>query len=523
MAKKPSEQIVANAKTRYEQLKTNRQTALERGRTNSKLTIPGLVPDDGQAPNATFDQPYQSLGARAVNNLAAWLLVTLFPPDQQFFRMSVHEDTAEELGGDLAEVKMALNRISSKAQLLVETSASRPIFMEVLRHLIVAGNALLFFPLDKGSPRMWRIDQYVVLRDDRGGLLECVVHEKVYPSTLSDEVIAACKVEIEPGRENEKLVDLYTHVKRVGDDIVNYQEINGIVVPGSEGKAPRDQAGWMALRWQAIPGSDYGRAHVSEYIGDLLSLEDLNKAIIQFAAIASRIVYLVDPNAMVDVEELAAADSGDFLTGYIDKVQALQLDKTMDFSVASQVAERIELRLSHAFMLQSGTVRDAERVTAEEIRAMAQELENVLGGVYTVLSAEFQLPLVRRLLWVLVRNGEAPELPKSVTPTIVTGFEAMGRNHSANKLRAWMSDMVNIYGPEVIKQITDPSEVGRRFADSHGIEAVDTLIKTAEALEQEQAAAMQQQAAMAAVPAVAKAGADAMVAPEQGAAPPPEM
>src|SRR3546814_7961467 len=84
------------------------------------------------------------------------------------------------------------------------------------------------------------------------------------------------------------------------------------------------------------------------------------------------------------------------------------------FSVASQVAERLELRLSHAFMLQSGTVRNAERVTAEEIRAMAQELENVLGGVYTVLSAEFQLPLIRRILYVLIRQGEAPELPKSV-------------------------------------------------------------------------------------------------------------
>src|SRR3546814_2492606 len=123
----------------------------------------------------------------------------------------------------------------------------------------------------------------------------------------------------------------------------------------------------------------------------------------------------------------------DTLFPYTTLFRSLQLDKTMDFSVASQVAERLELRLSHAFMLQSGTVRNAERVTAEEIRAMAQELENVLGGVYTVLSAEFPLPLIRRILYVLIRQGEAPELPKSVVPTVVTGFEAMGRNHRARK------------------------------------------------------------------------------------------
>lgn len=513
---KTSEKLVANAKARYQQLTGGRSTTLDRGRANSALTIPGLVPEDGQDSNASFSQPYQSLGARCVNNLAAWLLVTLFPPDQHFARISIHEDTAQELGGNLSEVKNALNRIASKAQLLIETSASRPIFMEALRHLVVAGNCLLHIPLDAGPPRMFRLDQYVVMRDERGGLLEAVVKERVYPSTLSDEVIATCKVEMEKGKENDKLIELYTHIKRMGDDVVHYQEINGIIVPQSEGRSPREKAGWLPLRWQAIPGSDYGRAHVSEYVGDLMSLEDLSKAIIQFAAVASRIIHVVDPNAMIDVEELASAETGDYVTGYVDRIKALQLDKSMDFTVASNVAERLELRLSHAFMLQSGTVRNAERVTAEEIRAMAQELENVLGGVYTVLSAEFQLPLIRRILYVLVRQGEAPELPKNVEPTIVTGFEAMGRNHSANKLRMWMQDMTAIYGPETVKSITDPSEVGMRFADSYGIENVGALIKPSDMVAEEAQASMANQAALAAAPQVAKGAADAMNTAEPG-------
>lgn len=507
--------LVPVAKARFETLRSSRNTALERGRKNSTLTIPGLIPADAQDANTAFSQPYQSLGARCVNNLASWLLITLFPPDQQFARISVHEDTAEELGESIEDVKIALGRISSKAHLLIETAAMRPIFMETLRHLIVGGNALVYIGLDVAPPRLYRLDQYVVLRDERGRMIEAVVEEKVYPSTLSEEVRAACDVIIEPGKENEKLITVYTHIKVQEDEVVHYQEINQKIVPGSEGKAPRDSSGWLALRWQAIPGSDYGRAHVSEYIGDLLSLEDLSKAIIQFAAAASRIITMVDPNAMVDIEELNSAESGDYVTGYADKITPLQLDKTADFSVASQVAERLELRLSHAFMLQSGTVRNAERVTAEEIRAMAQELENVLGGVYTVLSAEFQLPLIRRLLWILVKNGEAPELPDSVTPTIVTGFEALGRNHAANKLRMWMNDMTSIYGQQTVARVTDPSEVGKRLADSYGIEGIASLIKGADALAQEDQAAAAQQAAMQATPHIAKAGAEAMMAPEE--------
>lgn len=508
--------ITPVAKARYEQLKSGRNTILERARSNSELTIPGLVPADGQDSSTSFSQPYQSLGARCVNNLASWMLVTQFPPDSPFARISVHEDTAQELGERLSEVQTALARISSKAHLRVETMAMRPIMMETFRHLVVAGNALIHVPIENVPPRMWRLDQYVCLRDERGRLIEAVVHEKVYPATLDDATRTTCKVVVEEGKDKEKLIDLYTHVQLDGDDLVDYQEINGIIVPGSEGRAPRDKAGWMALRWQAVPGSDYGRAHVSEYIGDLMSLEDLSKSIIQFAAVASRIVHIVDPNSMIDIEELNRAETGEYVTGYIDKVQSLQLDKSQDFQVASAVSERLELRLSHAFMLQSGTVRNAERVTAEEIRAMAQELENVLGGVYTVMSAELQLPLIKRLLYALEREQKVPALPDDVEPTIVTGFEALGRNHAANKLRMWLTDMKTTYGDAVISQITDSSEVGRRLADNYGIEDVASLIKSQEQLAQESEAAQAQQATQAAVPALARAGAAALTEQPQG-------
>ena len=500
----PTEEIKPVAQGRYTQLVKNRNTILDRAKKNSELTIPGLIPEDGQDSNSSFSQPYQSLGARCVNNLAAWLLVTQFPPDTPFARISVHEDTADELGETLADVKTALARISSKAHLKVETMQMRPIMMEVFRHLIVGGNSLVYVGLDDAPPRMWRLDQYVCLRDERGQLLEAVVKEKVYPSTLSEETRNACDVVLEDGKD-EEMIDLYTHVKLMDEQMVHYQEINKKLVPDSEGRAERAKAGWLALRWQAVPGSDYGRAHVSEYIGDLMSLEDISKAIIQFAAAASRIVNVVDPNSMIDIEELNTAETGDYVTGYVDKIQTLGLDKAQDFNVASTVAERLELRLSHAFMLQSGTVRNAERVTAEEIRAMAQELENVLGGVYTVLSAELQLPLIKRLLYVLERNDEAPALPDNVSPTIVTGFEALGRNHAGNKLRMWLQDMTNAYGAEAVAKYTNPTEVGKRFADNYGIEDVDTLILDEEALAEQNQAEQAQQATQQAVPQIAQA------------------
>ena len=86
-------------------------------------------------------------------------------------------------------------------------------------------------------------------------------------------------------------------------------------------------------------------------------------------------------------------------------------------------------------MLNSAVQRTGERVTAEEIRYVASELEDTLGGVYSILSQELQLPLVRVLLKQLQATQQIPELPKeAVEPTISTGLEAIGRGQDLDKL-----------------------------------------------------------------------------------------
>ncbi|WP_459567669.1 portal protein, partial [Enterobacter asburiae] len=69
------------------------------------------------------------------------------------------------------------------------------------------------------------------------------------------------------------------------------------------------------------------------------------------------------------------------------------------------------------------------------IRYVASELEDTLGGVYSILSQELQLPLVRVLLKQLQATQQIPELPKeAVEPTISTGLEAIGRGQDLDKL-----------------------------------------------------------------------------------------
>ena len=116
---------------------------------------------------------------------------------------------------------------------------------------------------------------------------------------------------------------------------------------------------------------------------------------------------------------------------------------------------------------------------------MAQELESALGGVYSILSQEFQLPLVKLLLNRLEASGKMPKMPKdSIKPKIVTGIEALGRGQDLNKL-AQMLSYLQPLGPEVLQQYMNIGDYIDRLAASLGIDT-GGLIKTEEQMAQGQ-------------------------------------
>jgi hypothetical protein len=519
---------MGDAAADYAQLMTHRYTVLQRARDASRVTIPGLIPLEGQNEHTIYSQPYQSVGARGVANLASRLLLTTLPPSVPFFRLDIAQDVSRQLGNSLGDATEKLGAIGQVAYDMMEERVLRPVMAEGFRHLVIAGNVLLHIP-DKDRPRMFRLDQYVVRRDNKGDFMQIVVRESVPRASLDPEQLAALNVD--PRRamdddgndgnqlndDDETMVELYTCVERSADGKTAewYQEIGGTEIPGTRGKAPYDACGWYPLRWLSIPGSDYGRSHVTEYIGDLLSLEDLSAAMVKFAAEAARIIHVVDPNSGIDIEELASAETGDYLHGYADRIKTLQLEKPADWQVINQLSERLEGRVSNAFLLRSSAIRNAERVTAEEVRMIAEELDTVLGGTYSVMAYELQLPLVRRFMHLGAKQGRFPKMPDAIKPIVTTGFDALGRAASVNTLRMFISDLANTLGPQGVMQIINGDELARRFGTGYNIPALADLIKSADQQQAEQQQAAQSQAAMAAAPHIAKGAVDAALQKNQ--------
>lgn len=491
-----------NGKTcagRYEQLAVEREMFLNRARDCSEVTIPTLVPPSGHSSATEYNTPYQGVGARGVNNLASKLLLSLLPPNSPFFRLQVDDQTLTELTGEegaRAKVEEGLNQIERSVMTEIETTGLRSPIFEALKHLIVGGNVLVYLP-KSGGIRVFRLDSYVVTRDPYGNVLEIITKEEVSPAVLEEKELAALGADPEADMKAEygKKVALYTHMYLDGKTWRMYQEIKGQIIPDSGGSWPIDKSPMLALRWTRIDSESYGRSYVDEYLGDLISLEGLSKAVVEAAAASSKVLFMVNPNGTTRMRDISQAENCAIVAGNANEVSVLQTEKYADMRVAYDTVRTITERLSYAFLMNSAVQRSGERVTAEEVRFMAKELEDALGGVYSILSQEFQLPLVNRLMDRMTKAKRLPALPKGIVrPAIVTGLEALGRGHDLNKYNAFLTALQPL-GAEAVAQYMNVSDYITRIGTALGID-MDGLVKTQEDIQAEQQAAAEAQQEM---------------------------
>ena len=253
------------------------------------------------------------------------------------------------------------------------------------------------------------------------------------------------------------------------------------------GKAPVDASPWLPLRFNTVDGECYGRGRVEEFLGDLRSLEALMQALVEGSAAAAKVVFVVSPSSTTKPATIAAAGNGAIVQGRPDDIGVIQVGKTADFRTAAEMAATLERRISEAFLVMN--VRQSERTTAEEVRMTQMELEQQLGGLFSLLTVEFLIPYLNRKLNVMQRDGEIIRLPKGlVKPTIVAGINALGRGQDRESLTAFLTTIAQTIGPEALAKYVNADEAIKRLATAQGIDILN-LIKSMD----QQQTEMQQQ------------------------------
>jgi len=466
-----------------------REETLTRIERYAGWTLPNIFPDDPLNEYDEMQNDYQSVGAQAVINLANKIMMTMFQPSRPFFRMDLTLDQrAEVMEGGLgeAEVDAALAAQERESMKDLDAIGGRVVLTDVIQHLIIAGNSCLYMPEDE-KMQNYSLRDYTVKRDLRGNLVKMILKETKSVVALSDEL---ARIAMENDYKEESEVTLYTCIQRIDKErYIVWQEMEDVCYCHKKiGLYHKDDLPWMPLTWNLTRNKDYGTGLVENYAGDFHTLSTLAEASLDYTTIITDVKNLVDPTGMTNVREITEAPSGAYVHGreqdiFVHSPQVAQATEFLDRKFESTAR-----RIAAAFLLNTQVTRDAERVTAEEIRLQAQELEGSLGGVYSRLAAELQGPLAKRLL------KKANKIFADIEPMIVTGLESLSRSSELDRMRAFFQDLLAL--AEVPEQVADRIDYGNLIATlgaGHGVDYQKILLDE-KAVKQNQQARAQAQA-----------------------------
>lgn len=417
-----------------------KQSLIFRCENYASLTIPKIcLPDgfDDKSTDQTHD--YQSIGAQAVNFLTNKIMLTLFAPSRPFFRVDVGDRTRKQLlqnGLRESDIVATLGQIERSAVKALDTKAQRPKLYQVMRHLIVTGNVLLcLFP---EGMRVIGLKHYCVKRASDGSVHTIVIKESV----KFDELEPAVQAEVGGQHQPDDKVDHYRWIVKdfkTGDykltQWVNTQKLS----EKFEGKYTEDTLPYRVLTWDLGDEADYGTGLVEEYAGDLEALSVLSESVVNGSVLATEYRWLLDPTSMASVEDVENSENGAVIPGKKDDLSVAQGGNAQAIVTAEQVMQRYEKRVALGFLMASASTRDAERVTAEEIRRDAMELESAFGGTYSMIANNTQKPIAQ---WLMADIGVPPGF--DVELSIITGLDALSRRGDLENLQFALKDLAQI-------------------------------------------------------------------------------
>jgi hypothetical protein len=491
MKKHELQEEYGSAKEVYNYLEKYRSSLEQTWQECSELTLPYVFPDDSLSESTAIYTPYNSIGPSSVNNLASKLLLALLPPTGNFFRLMPNEKDMFGLSKqELDILDKELSKLEQDINALINIQALRVPLFEAIKLLIITGNTLLY-KVNGSGLKVFNPYQFVVERDYSGNVTRMAIAEKIAKQTLPKDVLQLVEASDSNSKKGEtKDVSIHTLILLESPNkYLVYQEVEGVLIPNTIKYYTRDSLPYLPLRWTSIVNEDYGRGLVEQYLGDLRSLEGLTKMIVEGGGIMAKTVFGLKPASSTKIEDLHNAENGDFILGDLEKdITTLQVNKSADLRVPFELMQALEQRLAKAFLVFSSQVRNSERTTASEVRMVANELEATLGGVFSVLAQDLQLPMLKLLL-----NEIEPKALKVTTPTISTGINAISREKDFQNLNTLLQSLGQL-GPEVVAKYLDVSKYISKVASALGMNPED-IVKSPEQMqmEQEQQMMMQQQ------------------------------
>lgn len=497
----------------WEVLSAMKNAVVRRSERYAAWTITSLCPPDGFNEQTEMQNDYQSVGAECVNSLSNRLVLNLFAPSRPFMRFDIPKDILAGLNVDPAEMQDFLAAAERDCTKLLDQMAVRPRLYESIKQLIVTGNVLVILGKDKTAPmRAVPIKKYCVKRSMSGKVCVIVMKETVLFDELDAKVQkellekAANQYSADPHKQN---CEWYTEVTLQPDGRYAVRScVDDVMLDNGEYTAmyTEEELPYRVLTWELPDGWHYGIGLVEQHAGDFAAISTMSAAQLQSAILASEFRWLVNPAGLTQPEDVVNSNNGDVIPGSPDDVQAISAagaGVAQALTMQDTILSKYITRIGRAFLLSSAAQRDAERVTAEEIRRDVLELETSLGGVYSRLAVDYQRPMA---YWLAAMLGVKLQ-GTDIQPTIITGLDALSRNSDLENLLRAIQQLAlvgqAIASDQRMAIALNVSSIAAAVFAGNGVDA-KTFVNPVEVQQQLLEAEQARQVALASAPAAAR-------------------
>ena len=422
------------------------ESAVFRGEQYTKFTIPSLMVDPlkglkGETARQ-IEHDFQSVGAFLVNNLASKIVSALFPANMPYFKLEMSADLeaqAAEQNIDAAELQGILSVWERDSTKQVFLHGGQHKLIRAIKLLITVGDCLLYRDTTTQKFMVWTRQSFSVRRSPTGDVSCIILKQRFDYAELDEDIRKDCDAKTHTQYKPGQNLDLYTVVKTIpgkpNNKVKVWHEINDKQV-GPTSTYPEHLSPYLVPVWNLADGENYGRGLVEEYAGDFARMSLVTEQLGLYELDSLNILNLVDESAGGVVDDYQKADTGDYVPG---KTGAITSYERGDYNKMASINNSLGVlvqRLSQAFMY-AGQMRNAERVTAEEVRRIAREAEITLGGVYSLLAESLQAPLAYLSMAEVAEGNDGllfGVISRDYKPTITTGIPAMTRSQDTENL-----------------------------------------------------------------------------------------
>lgn len=485
--------------TLWTQMDTEKGDLRTRCENYARLTLPYICAPEGTE-TAEQDKGAVAIGPRLVNHLANKVVDTMFPQDRPFFtvaltpeaKQAIRQDVGEENEAAFAEsVRGATTNIEQVAMRKMNLTAYRPQAVEVVKHMIVTGNVLLR-RLPNGKRIVYGIRDFAVRRSIDGEPTEAMLRDAKRVGGLTKEQRDEYRA-VNPAAKDSDNCVLYTHFKLDSKGRwVRQQAVDNMPI-GEAAYFTKTDVPFLILTWTLARGENYGRGLVEDEITAFHNVDVCTLALIDMIAIMADVKFLVDPASTLDIETLNNSARGSYHQGRKDDISTPDVARRLEIALLRDTIQAWEMELAKAFLLNSSATRDAERVTAEEIRFIARELESAFGGLYSRLAVEWQQYEAEYAVAKIDFKAEMKGMVKLFEVVITTGLESLSREGQLANLRWAIADLQMLDTvPEDVRATINPLKFASFVFMNHTVNLSEFMF-TQDEIAANRAAAMKQE------------------------------